>query len=299
MKTWKTLKVFAAVSVSVLVFVSIFTGCFSMPKNVEEIIDFSSVPAATSDPTPLEGIWNGVGKASFVTLTQEYTFSGNQFTYVAASGGGNYPNGTKGVFSLTGDTLVLYTLKMWNSGERMWQDLPVMLGGGYKIPAQKVTNTFDLGGGQFTLSNGKNSIVFSKTNVPTMVLNETTPYDVAQTYGLTLLENHSIVTLERKTETGMQTRIGEPEEWKVFINGVESKTIKKHETIAFVLPNGTHKIYVYMGTLGLAKIVYKSEESTINAQSNCIRLATYLEGGARPNVILSETFKSSSYAETP
>ena len=293
----RTLKILAPVSVAILVFVSILTGCFSMPKNVEELVDFSLVPAITTAPTPLEGIWNGVGKASFMTITQEYTFSGNQFTYVANTGGGVL-SGTKGVFSLIDDTFVLYTLKMWNFGERMWQDLPIILDGGYKIAAQKVTNTVDLNGGQFTMSDGKNSIVFSNINVPTMVLNEITPYDVAQTYGLTLLENHSIVTLERKTETGMQARIGEPEEWKVFINGVESTVIKKHQTIAFILPNGAHKIYVYLGTLGLARIEYKSGEISVNAQSNCIRLATYLEGGARPSVILRETFKSSSYAET-
>ena len=173
----KTLKVFAAVSVSVVIFVSIFTGCSSTPKNVEEIVDFSTVPTVTSDPTPLEGIWNGVGKASFVTVTQEYTFSGNQFTYVADTGSGVY-SGAKGVFSLIDDTLVTYFLKTWNPRERMWQDLPIIIAGGFKIPAQKVTTTFNLSDGQLTLSDGKNSIVFSPTNGPTMVLNEITSYDV-------------------------------------------------------------------------------------------------------------------------
>jgi len=286
-KTWKTGIVFAAVSVSVLILVFLFTGCFSTPstKNVEEIADFSSVPSITSDPTPIEGIWYGIGKTSFVTMPQEYTFSGNQFISAVDNGGGTY-SGTKGVFSLTDNAIVLYFLKMWNSGESMWQDLPIEFAGGYKIPAQKTTNKLDINGGQFTLSAGKNSIVFSKRDTPTMVLKEITIYDIAQTYGLKLMENESIVVLERKTETGKAARIGEPDEWKVFIDGTESKVIKKHETIAFTLPNGAHKIYVYMGTLGIAKIVYKSEEIIINAKSNRIRLSTYLEGGLKPNVIL-------------
>jgi len=187
---------------------------------------------------------------------------------------------------------------MWNSAERMWQDLPIIYEGGYRIPAQKITNTFEINGGQLTLTSGKNSIVFSKRDTPAVVLKEITLSEIAKTNGLTIEGNgnETIVTLERKTETGMKARLGEPDEWKVFVDGAESKIIKKHETVAFILPNGTHKVYVYMGTLGLAKIVYKSEEITINARSNYFRLSTYLEGGAVPKVILKENFKSGPLA---
>ena len=142
MKKWKTVKIFAAVSVFVLIFVSIFTGCFSMPENVEELV---------------------------------------------------------------------------------------------------------------------------------------TLYDVAQTYGLVLNENESVVSLRRITGTGREARIGELEEWQVFINGELSRTIGKNQTIAFILPNGTHRIYVYLGRG--ADSIAKSEEITINAQSNLIRLETDITGG--------------------
>jgi hypothetical protein len=262
----------------------VLTGCFSMPKNAKEITDFSSVPAKSSEQTPLEGTWHGVGKASFLTLTQEYAFSGNQFVFAADMG--TY-TGTRGVFDLVGNAFALYTLEIWDSANSTWKALPYTIGG-YRNPAQIITNTLTLNGDQFTLSNEDNSIVFSKIDVPTIVLKEITARDVAQTYGLALGDNESLITIERITESGMQTRIGEPDEWKIYIDGALAKTINKRQTIAFTVPNGTHTMYVDMGTLGLANIEYKSKELAFNAQSNYISLSTYLEGKLKPDVILKQ-----------
>jgi hypothetical protein len=273
-------------AVLALLLILVFTSCFSTPKNVEEILDFSSIPVVSSERTPIEGVWHGVGKSSFLTVAQEYTFSGNQFTLAADIGNKIY-SGTRGVFTLIDSTFVLYNLESWDSVNSAWKTLPIV-SGTYKIPAQKVTNTWFLENGQFSLSDGKNSIAFSKIDTPTMVLKEITATEVAQSHGFTLGGNESLITLKRVTETGRQTRIGEPEEWTVYIDGEPSKIINKHQTIAFVIPNGTHRIYVFMGEIGLAKILYQSDEITINARSNYIPLSTYLEGGLKPKVILKQ-----------
>jgi len=280
---------FTVMSVFLLIFAALLFGCFSMPSysapsyslpdNVEEITDFTSVPEPTDEATPLEGTWRGVIKTSYVTTTVECTFSGNQYTSVIDTGYGD-TSGEKGVFNIVDNNLVLYSLQTWNTINYTWTALPyTMLSpayGGTVIKALKTTNTLVFGNGQFTLSYGKNSNIYSKINTPTLVLKE--PKDIAQSYGLVLNENESIVELSRITETGMQARIGEPEEWQVFINGDLSKTIGKNKTIAFILPNGTHKIYVYMGR-GADQIA-KSDEITVNAQSSRIRLETDITGGA-------------------
>jgi len=88
-----------------------FTGCGSSPsasKNVEDIVDFSTVPAITNEPTSIEGIWSGTTKIFSVTIPMEYTFSGNQFISAADNGNGTY-TGTKGVFSLTDNAVIIYS----------------------------------------------------------------------------------------------------------------------------------------------------------------------------------------------
>jgi hypothetical protein len=137
-------------------------GCWSIPTNTERLEDLSSVPQVSSEPTPLEGIWDGELESFLAKVYYEYTFSGNQFTLVFKT---REESGRKGVFALVDDTLVLYYLQTWNNDDMAWENLPTST-----VYREKITNTWALEGGKLEISDGKYRIIFSKIDTPTMKL---------------------------------------------------------------------------------------------------------------------------------
>jgi hypothetical protein len=273
---WKPIAVASVISVTVTL---LFSGCFSnariakweaeaaqvglVPVNVTA---FSAIPTISNEVTPLEGIWQNIdGKT-----TTEYTFSGNRFTHIAGNKG--KPNGGfRGIFKLAGDTIEMYRLETWNPNkESVWNILPT---GVFVIPMPNWTLTGDTS--------------FSKIESPTLIIQlPPSILDIAASNGLTIDENDALLSVRRITETGLKTRIGEPEEWEIYVDGSQAGIVRKHQTLSLVVPNGTHKIYIAFHR-DTGNITRKSHELTFYAWSNHISLATYLEGAGGQELVLA------------
>ena len=97
-----------AVILTVGVFVS---GCASFNPG--------GVPEISGEPTPLEGTWRYNMNFLGSIITNEYTFTGNQYTWIFDTKEGD-PSGNRGVFRLIGDRYVEYRLEKWDSKARNW-----------------------------------------------------------------------------------------------------------------------------------------------------------------------------------
>jgi len=200
--------------VLLLVLVPFIMGCISTPNNVVNITDLSIVPEKSKESTLLEGTWRLVKQSGKIESPQEYTFSGNQFTWAGLIGQTGNFLGTRGIINLSENTLELYCLENWEdfgslyylqweslfklrndkSSIGLWINLPVPY-----IPARKITYTFSVVNDQLIVSNGKASDTFTRVESQVVLLEEATSSAMASSFGLDVGENESIVIIWRQT----------------------------------------------------------------------------------------------------
>jgi len=307
----KTNKVFKGVQALLLVMVAVLgIGCFSTPKNVTTITDLSVVPTIGGTTTQLEGIWRNVNKTRQGEAVQDLIFFGNQYINAAKLNG--YFMGVRGVIDLNNSTLNLYNVGMWEDlGNRfelrwedifkrkkdefslgLWKSLPIQ-----GVPAKKITYTFTLENNQLTLNDGKNDIVYTKTDTQAVELMEVNQFHFADLHGLTLEENESVVIVIRESAAeanrSRNTRIRNDFEIRIdgqavttFGGGGENAVSVQADTLfgkdtqtAFVVPNGTHTLDVYFGKAGFGgNSEVKSNEIEFTANSSVIIIGAIYKG---------------------
>jgi hypothetical protein len=243
----------------------------------------ASLPVKSNETTPLEGIWQVVSTTSAGTAQIEYTFSGNTVALTITQKGA-LSMAQRGVFKLTGNTAEIYWLESWNAAKSVWGISPT---GIVTIAGTKMIETLNwaLNNDQLIINNQADP-PFSRINAASYTIPATGAREVVANNGLSLGENDAVLTVRRITETGMKTRIGEPEEWEIYIDGSQAGIVGKHETKALVVPNGVHTIYIAFNR-DVGDIARKSYEWTFYAWSNHIPLATYLEGAGGQNLVLA------------
>ncbi|MDR2072929.1 MAG: hypothetical protein LBP60_05815 [Spirochaetaceae bacterium] len=254
------------------------TACFSMPDlsamqaqilaaqqaqfdAMNKITDFSTVPAPSSEASPLEGVWGYETVNGRITTKVEYAFTGNQFVVASDSirGKNHSVNATRGIFQLNGSTMELYQLEQlggYAAGPMdmryflplsvtatadLYETLPSYQG----TPAHITTVNYTLQNGQLVLSApGQDTVTYTRQTSAAIQYPRATAQEKAAEMGVRLSDNESLIVIRRITETGLSTRIGEPEEWHIYLDGTNVKTIKKRETLAFPVSKGTHTIFI-------------------------------------------------------
>jgi hypothetical protein len=285
-------------------------ACFSMPDAsaiqaqalaaqqaqfdaLNKITDFSTVPAPSAEAGPLEGTWGYETVSGRITTKVEYTFTGNQFIVVGDSimRKNHNVNASRGVFRLNGSTMELYQLEQLGGypagsmNTRYFVPLSVTATADYMetmssyqgVPAHIITVNYTLQNGQLVLSApGQDTVTYTKQAQAAVQYPGVTAQEKAAEMGVSLGGNESLIVIRRITETGLSMRIGEPKEWHIYLDGVNVQTIKKRETIAFSVPNGTHTIFIEFLARGKER---RSREITFTTVgSSWVPFATTMNG---------------------
>jgi hypothetical protein len=303
----------------VLVFSLMLIGCFSIPSAADlsaltaaaqtqqqaqydalnRVTDFSTLPERSGAASQLEGVWQTETLVGRNTVKIEYTFTGNQFV-LASDGiqGRNHSiSASRGIFTLTDSVLEIYYLEQLSGSPAMpmntryWVPMSVNATSDYYentglsqqgFPAHIATINFALNNGQLVLSApGEEPVAYTKQGASSIQYQNITAQEKAREFGITLGSTETLIVIQRITETGLNTRIGEPEDWHIYIDGAQVQTIKKQQTIAFAVPNGIHTIYVSFTARGTER---KSREITFPAlASSWVPFAATMDGKASSN----------------
>ncbi|MDR2142820.1 MAG: hypothetical protein LBP29_00440 [Treponema sp.] len=285
-------------------------ACFSMPDtsailadfqaqqqaqydSLNKITDFSTVPARSAAATTLEGVWAYETQIDRDTVKTEYIFNGNQFVIASDSirGKNHSVNASRGVFQLNGSTMELYNMEQLGgfaagpmntryflpmsvtATTDYFGDIPSYQG----QPAHIISVTWTLNNNQLVLSaSGQEPVTYIKQASASIQYQNSTAQEKAAEMGVSVGSNETLLVIRRITETGLSARIGEPDEWHIYLDGVNVKTIKKHETLAFPVSNGVHTIFIEFLARGTER---RSREITFPALgSSWIPFSTTMNG---------------------
>jgi archaellum component FlaF (FlaF/FlaG flagellin family) len=83
--------------------------------------------------------------------------------------------------------------------------------------------------------------------------------------------SQAILTVVRITAGGMGTRLGDPAEYDIVVDGNKVETVAKNQRVKVLVPNGTHTLQVGRGKLN-------SETLNFTADSNELQFHAYIDG---------------------